>query len=255
MRWGELSVAIATVGLCRWLVERTWEYLGKSVIEIDTDGLMVSEEPDIDAINSFLNQLIMDTFKLKSSMELELEYLGKGFFLKAKNYILEDEGEMTLKGAIFKSSRYSGVYNRAMKEISRAVMDGVEDVWPIVKGLKDFSSYRLDDYIMSASVKQPTNEYANPNALQPRLARQAMDRLDTEIGEGDSIDYVVARGRQYTIASLVSSTGEIDTTYYENEIDKVLDIFGLAEVHQLDLFNSPSNHVTLINALDEEESE
>jgi len=236
-RWGDLAVAIATVGISRWLIMRTEDYLGNSKVATDTDGVTVVGVPDVEAINKYLDKLILDNMGLQSEMSLEFEEYADGWFYRSKNYMYRElDGKVVRKGAVFKSSRHSRVYSIALDTLCEAVLNQAPDYWPIIRNIKDWGQYNISDFIMHTTLNQNPLEYSNPNSVQPRLARQAHALLDTELSSGDGLDYVVTKGRQYTIASVVNSLGDIDTSYYDDEVDKLLDILGIGTCQQLELW-------------------
>jgi len=243
-RWGDLATAIATVGICRWLLMKTEEFLGDSVIAVDTDGIHLSREPDMEGMRAHLDALIMKECALPSDMDIELEEFGEGWFYRCKNYILKEmDGTIDRKGAVFKSSNHSQIYNRCMAAISERFLNQnkvvVDDaiMWKLIKEMKCIKSdYIVTDFIKHTSFNIEPNEYANPNALQPRLARQVEEKLETEIHAGDSADYIVTTGRNYILAAEVTDISQVDTSYYTEEIDKVLKIFGLDTIQQLEMF-------------------
>jgi len=167
-------------------------------------------------------------------MELELEEYGSGYFYRAKNYLLEKpDGTIKRVGAVFKSSRHSRIYERAMSILVPPLLRGDSNMWKYIKDARDMTGCALTDFIMSTSIKQDPDEYTNPDTLQPTLARKAKVLLDMDVGEGDSIDYIVTTGGAYTIASQVDSIDRIDMGYYSKEIDKLISVLGLSGTEQL----------------------
>ncbi len=235
-RWGDLAVAIATVGICRWLIMEVEDYLGTSKVSTDTDGILIDTEPDIDAINEFISNTIHSTMSIPCQMSVEEEEYGAAWIYRSKNYIMEDAGTIVRKGAVFKSSRHSRIYSMALDTLCAAILSQVGDMWPVVRELEDWSRYGITDFIMHTTFNQDPLEYSNPNTLQPRLARQALSVLGMELGKGDGVDYIVTKGRQYTIASTVNNIDMVDIGYYSNEIGKLLSVFGIDGIQQLDLF-------------------
>jgi DNA polymerase I len=237
--WGDISVAIATVSLCRYLIEEVERLLGNRKIETDTDGVIINGTVDIDRINEHISKFICDRFKVKSEMGIEMEPVGEGFFYRMKNYVTRNPaGKITRKGVVFKSSRHSRIYDKALNTMIDAVMKRLDkdQIWEVIKKVKDMSQYDLTDFIMSARLNYDVEEYSDPNAMQATLARQAMEELGIEVGKGGTVDYIVTKGGKFTVASLVSSKSEVDFGYYENDIDKILTVFALSNIRQMELF-------------------
>jgi len=200
----------------------------------NTDGIHINKEVNVDDINNHLSELIYSTFGVEGHMELELEEYGSGYFYRAKNYLLEKpDGTIKRVGAVFKSSRHSRIYERAMSILVPPLLRGDSNMWKYIKDARDMTGCALTDFIMSTSIKQDPDEYTNPDTLQPTLARKAKVLLDMDVGEGDSIDYIVTTGGAYTIASQVDSIDRIDMGYYSKEIDKLISVLGLSGTEQL----------------------
>lgn len=237
--WGDLGVAIGIVGICRYLITEVERYLGNIKVAVDTDGVIIIGTTDIDVLNKHMSEFIMSKFGIESDMGIEFEEVGEAVFYRMKNYITRDKnGKITRKGVVFKSSRHSRIYDRVLNKIIDGYMNRLSDsdMWELIKDVRNMEQYTLTDFIMSASLRQAVEEYGNPGQMQPVLARQAAESLGINIGIGDSIDYVVTKGKNYTLASMVNDRVQIDFDYYRDDIDKILNVFGIKEINQMTLF-------------------
>ena len=211
------------------------EYSGGIVLH-NTDGIYVSEKPDINELNRHITSIIADTFGIESHMALELDEFGAGYFYKTKNYILEKtNGKLTMHGTAFKSSNHPQMYVRALERLCRMIIDGKEDYYEVVKDIKNWSNYGISDLMYRTTINMDPAAYSNPNAVQPRLARQAAHDMDTEIVKGDSIEYVVCKGNRRMVVSTVNLK-DVDFDHYSEKIDKLLDRLSIANPFQPELF-------------------
>jgi DNA polymerase elongation subunit (family B) len=241
-RWGELPVAMATVGLCRWIVEQVESMMIEHLIEVDTDGIYIDFDPDIDTVNKRMSGIIEKTFGVQSRMDIELEEFDDGYFYRTKNYILRHNGKLHVKGNAFKSSKHSRVYEKATQVACEFILDtgatiGNQDLWfkrnDLVRKLTDWDSYELTDFIKHVTLDKDPDMYVNQNVMQVKLAEQAKKYLSQELHSGDGVDYIVTtRGRdnkEYTIAPRVTDRRQVYLDYYEGELETLLTALGFSE--------------------------
>lgn len=237
-RFGDLSVAIATVGFARWMTMNVENWLGRSVVEIDTDGLVLDNwKPGREEkLNNALAVLIERVLGVKSHMELEYENLGTSYFYRAKNYVLKSpEGKITYHGVSFKSSRHSQTYDRALGLVAEAVLDGRKDMWPVIKDALDLTGLGIRDFVMRTKISKSIDSYEGENCLPVQLARQCQEVEGYIPTVGTQIEYVVAKEEpRYRLLSQVKDTSEIDYSYYLEDVHKVLALFNLSVPEPID---------------------
>jgi hypothetical protein len=204
-------------------------WLGDAVCEIDTDGYYLSswEEGRERKLNAALDKLVRRVTGNESFLELEHESCGSGYFYRAKNYILWDGERITYHGVGFKSSRFSGVYENALKKVAKAVVTGATDMWPIIEEARDFTGLEIPDFTMRFKLAKEIKDYTNQNAMQVRMAKRVQEILGYEPTIGDQVEYVVAKGREYKLLRELESVDEIDTDYYMDDVRKVLGLFNI----------------------------
>jgi DNA polymerase elongation subunit (family B) len=228
-RYGDLAVAIATVGMCRWMTMNVENWLGDCVVEIDTDGYYLDrwEEGREHKLNNALSKLIKRVAGVDSYMALEHEHCGSGYFYKAKNYVLWNGKEMTYHGTSFKSSRLSSIYERALHKLAKAIVSDERDIWSVIEDCLDFSKLNVSDFVMRFRLSKELKEYANPNCLQVRLSNRMNELIGYSPMVGDQVEYLVVAGHEYKLLPEVDSVSEIDIDYYRDDVDKVLALFNL----------------------------
>jgi len=242
--YGDLAVAIATVGLCRWITDAVIEMIRDKVVEVDTDGYCLdSWEEGLDKqVNDAIDELIRTTFNLKSYMTLDHDEFGSGYFYKAKNYIVQDlKGRNIIHGTAFKSSNHTRLYDKVLDRIITMLLSG-GNITDHLHELKDFSDKELSDFSKRVRINKPLKSYASENALPARLGQQAIDHMKYHLRPGDQVEYFVVqkpdadqltltelKKREYKLSSLVKSTNELDIDFYEEEIDKLLEKFDVVD--------------------------
>jgi len=205
----------------------------------NTDGVYVDKPVDEKEVEEYVATVVKELIgHTDRRIEIEKDSYGPGWFHLAKNYILLDldTGNPIFHGVAFKSSSHCAIYDRVLDKIARMVLanETKDAIWVAIQPMLDLSKYSLSDFLMRTTIRQDPTAYTNESAMQVRLADQAKV-LGIDITPGTAIEYIVTRGRQYTLASKVRDTKEIDRGYYDREIQKVLSLFGLETINQLDL--------------------
>ena len=231
--FGEMPVALAIVALCRWMTLGIETQLQNKIVEIDTDGFLlhVWEDGLEVTLTNWLNKRIEDTFGITDSyIVLEHDVLKEGFFYKCKSYIVKTPKDVIIKhGAAFKSSRYPKIHDRAVDMLADIILNQKTVDWfDVVAELRDFSGLSVKDFTMRAKMGKEKDDYENKKALALKLAAQAEKATKREAEVGDQMEYVVTKGKQYTLRSLVKSVAEIDRPYYEQVVNNVLEMFDIS---------------------------
>ena len=227
--WGDIGVTILCVGIARELLKDLKKYLDKDnsiCIESDTDGLYLSEKPDMDNIGTFLSNLIKSKFGLEESSEiyLDLDEYKSGYFIKQKNYILMNlNGSITYHGVSLKSSRMPIMFDKSKEVLATALLNGEDNIKKILNQILKIDQYDLNDFILRTTLHKKMNEYSK-GSLQTKLGKQAQ-LLGIDVIPGTQFEYMkVLEG--YRIAQHIKSIKEIDYKYYTKIIEKLIINFG-----------------------------
>lgn len=241
-KFGDMMVAIGIVALCRWMTLTVDNWLKNKIVEIDTDGFILHQWDDryLDRLNKKLAALIKDTFGIEENyIELEHDPMQEAFFYKMKSYVVKlPKGEISKHGAALKSSRHPKVYDHAIDKLIQIILAKEEVDWfEIVNQLKNFQSMPLSYFVLRSKVNKELDEYATDKAIALKLSAQVMEDTNRQTKPGDQIEYIVTKGKQYTLSSRVKSVSEIDNEYYNGVVDKALEIFDVpTNPGQLSLF-------------------
>lgn len=239
--YGDMSTAIAIVGICRWIIKQLVDKYHDKVIEVDTDGIYTDSDIDVKDAEKFIYDLIRPITSMDDLIvSLDREVYGSGYFHLSKNYLYRElkEGRIVFHGVAFKSSRHCLLYDKILTMVADMILEkeSKELIWEAVSKYVGLEKYPLNYFIMTTKVNKPVSDYVNENCLQRRLAEQVKETLKIEPYLGMQIEYVVTKGRAYKISALVDNKSEIDHEYYIQEMYKALKLFGLEKIHQNDLF-------------------
>jgi len=198
-------------------------------VEADTDGLYLTKKPDMDEINSFLANLIATKFNLEESAEisLDLDEYRAGYFIKQKNYILQNlNGDLTYHGAGMKSSRLPSIFDSAKDILCDALLSGETELKPILNRLCDLDKYDLRDFTLRTTLHKKLSQY-KPGALQKKLGDQAKS-MGMIVEPETQVEYVKVVGG-YRIIQATNSIKEIDKEYYIGVIEKLATALGMEQ--------------------------
>lgn len=242
--FGDMATALTITGCCRWTINCAQKFIEDSIIEIDTDGLYIDKEINIDDLNKGIADKIKKTFGVESAMIMELEEFDESYFYKMKNYILKEEGKIVRHGVSFKSSRHPGIYDKAITKLSKEILDSKGVIkQEIIDEVKDLSRYDMNDFIMRVKLNKDPKSYDNPNASQGILMDQMRHVMKKSPEMGDQIEHYITvdpapvpavlkklqlkktKGYNYTISQLVENRSQLDMEYYDAEIEKVIKLF------------------------------
>ena len=231
-RYGDIGTTIPTVGFGRELLNDLKSFLDADhpvCIESDTDGLYLTEKPDMNEINEFLTNLMATKFNLKESTEisLDLDMYGAGYFIKQKNYILQTEkGDLIYHGAGMKSSRLPGIFDKAKDILCDALLSGDTNIKPILNKLCNLDQYEMSDFTIRTTLHKKLGQYKS-GALQRKLGDQAK-AIGIPVAQETQLEYIKVGGG-YKIIQAMNSINEIDKEYYLNVIAKLAMALGMED--------------------------
>ena len=235
-RYGDIGCTIMTVGIGREILGDLKDYLDKDntiCIESDTDGLYLTEKPDINDINEFLSDLIEKKFKLKESEEISLDVdeYNSGYFIKAKNYILQStKGDLIFHGASLKSSRLPGLFDDARDILCKALLEGkVDDIKPTLNRLCKIEQYDLKSLSIRMTLNKSLKNYKK-GSLQSKLGSQ-LKALGIFVEIGTQTEYLKVKDG-YRIIQAMNDISEVDKAYYQKIIGKLATSLGFGNEFQ-----------------------
>ena len=229
-RYGDIVVSMTTTALGRYFISFVLDYCKEKSIEVDTDGVYIEGNIDLDDLNKKLNNYIEETFKVKNYLELELDGpYPSGFFMKKKNYMLMDNNNhIIFHGVAFKGSSKSRLFKRTLKKMSEVMLHG-GNTKDIAKEMFNFKTNDIKDFVMRTKVNKPLSMYKSSNCVQKQVAQQAERDLGIDIMIGDSIEYIKQTGIPRYRIRLKVDVNKIDKEYYRLQVLKILEKLGLTD--------------------------
>lgn len=231
-RFGDMATGVAVVALGRWLIKKSVDAIKEHVIEVDTDGIYVDADVDADRLNTLVGGLVAQHTGQKSYLRFEKEGPWVGYFYKAKNYVLKKGDKYDFHGVSMKSSRTCGIYDKAVRRIADAVLDGKsqEHLKEEVMKIRDLKSYELKDFLMHLRLGQ--SKY-DAGTMQDTLMKQAREIIKRDLNAGETIDYFKTNyGDGYHVTELVPNVDVMDQDYYLEVVERAQEVFGLGDIHK-----------------------
>lgn len=224
--FGFVPIAIATTGIGRecaqLLIDVAEELYPDSPIEIDTDGLyFTTNNFDKDVLLKLFNKKLNEKFKKDLQLSVDIDEYEKGFFYKAKNYILQRDGTVIYHGAAMKASSKNLLSKNMIKELGEAKLNEKP-----TKDIIDHYSkmdFPIQHFAMSVTMGMHMHQYKNLNAIAPRLAKQAEKQLGLKPEMGRQYHYVKT-DNEYTLLEL-ANIKYIDRGYYKTQIERIVKMF------------------------------
>lgn len=267
MAWGDLMVAVATTGICRWITLQLLNYIDSKyngtgegepipdndefknytgcIIEVDTDGLILSRDIDIDDANDYLNKIVKEQMNIDNQLFLELERFraevdgkmvgGRGIIYKQKNYIIHSPAaynNVVIHGAAFKSSSKASIYDKIRDQlIQRLIVDGaskrtVQD--EIFETCQHLDKYDSQDFVMSVTVKGNPNAYNSQTCMSVNLIKEYFNEMGAYPGPRTQLYYIKSE-TGYKLILDETNIGEvkIDYGYYRDQIYTLAEMLGI----------------------------
>ena len=226
--FGFAPAAVATTGIGRecaqLLIDVLNEIYPNSVIEVDTDGIYFdTKNIDEDKIQALFKQRIEEKFKKPLELSIDIDSYDKGFFHKAKNYVLQKGEKIIYHGVAMKSSSKSNIKRSLIKELAIAKLneEPIDDI--IKRYTENLLDFPLRDFAMQVSMGMHPNQYKNKKSIGYRMAQQAKEHFGVEPKIGNEYHYVKEKN-DYVIYQLAKKEN-IDVDYYINDIYKVIAMF------------------------------
>jgi len=224
--FGFVPIAIATTGIgrecCQLLVDILNGLYPKSVIETDTDGVYFSScDIEKDKILGMFRSKLQEKFKKDLDLSIDIDDYDKGYFYKAKNYILQREDSVIYHGAAMKARSKDLLSRNLIQELAQAKLNNQ----PTKDIIKKYASldFPLQHFAMSVTLGKHMHQYKNLNAIAPRLANFAEKYLGIKPEIGQQYHYIKT-GSGYQLLEL-SKKENIDRNYYLEEIQRVVKMF------------------------------
>ena len=251
--YGSYPIAITTTAMCRWLIQHVQDWLGDAVIAVDTDGLFVDGEVDVEDINSRIADLMMETIGEPGCVRMDLEGpWDAGCFYKKKQYILLKDGKVSLHGSGFKSSSMCAGVRRFINKVAELQLTYAprSAYREMMKNEGDPLTWEFEDFIMTFRYGRDAFDYGSWASIGPTLGEQVKYLEGSLPVKGDTVEYlhtnVIWHARRDDVGPLYSQSKQVMTIrplYHENSginyskyIDIVMDVLERFDIDRDKIF-------------------
>jgi len=249
--YGDMIVGLMITALCRWSIIKVMHKVSDCLVEVDTDAIITSKRIPDNEINVWLAKEIEKTFNIKENyMVLESEDTGAAYFCAKKNYVVWDNGPI-IHGSALKSSRLCPLIDRA-RNLAIDHWFNSKPIEEVIHEAYDFSNCEIKDFVYGVRLAKEISEYSNQEGQIPYLALQIEKKIGMACTKRTRIEYVISNkmipdkelqkvrraksGENYLIVEYIDGIQDINMSYYREQIDKMLLLFGISNVIQEDLF-------------------
>lgn len=234
--FGSLASYMIITSTGRFLITAIMEQLN-SVIAVDTDGAVLNSNENIDDINIWLENFILDFYGIDTNyIELEEEKFEAGYFRDAaKQYLLLEDGKLITHGASFKASNLTPIFRTIINDIGLRMLKDDPNLESHIDQYYDSNQFTLANIKKNIKVK-PVANYATGNAIGKQLGIQYEVRFGTSITHETQLSYVKIkskRGSTYQLVTIFDTMDDIerlDTEYYIEIVNSAIDRLGLTHM-------------------------
>lgn len=229
--FGFVPAAIATTGIGRECAKLLIDILETlypgSVIEWDTDGVYFDAENfNEERVLTYFNEAIEKKFKKKLNLSVDIDEYERGFFHKAKNYILLKKGNVILHGTAMKASSKDPISKKLIMELAEAKLHD-KPTTPIVNKYKNVTvdDFELREFAMQVTLGKHPRQYTDRGRshVSYKMAERAMLKFNLPMKMGNEYHYIKTL-YGYELYQLTKKE-DIDIKYYRKKVKKILDMF------------------------------
>jgi DNA polymerase elongation subunit (family B) len=247
--YGDIICGLTITSMCRWITTQTMRKIGDCVVNVDTDGMIVTKEIKLEELNPWLDKIIKEKFNITDNyMQLGLEEFGRGFFIAMKTYILQEGNKYIRHGSSILSSRSCKIVDKAIDLAIQHVFNN-KPIEEVILEAYDFSKCTIDDFTERVKLSMEQSEYNDQNCWQNFLAVQAQDKTGQVITADTQLTYLITKDQlkdkkyrkyykgqwNYTFYKNVNDIKELNFIYYKELVSKALKKFGIEGIKQLSL--------------------
>jgi len=252
--YGDTITGAMITAMCRWTTGKTIIKYESQLVELDTDGLAIDKRVSESGTNKWLDELMIESFGIDDNyMQMELDIVGPAYFCAMKNYVVEVEGHTHIHGSSLKSSRNCFIQDRA-RDLAIEHWFNSKPLDEVLREAYDFTGLTLKDFEYRVRLSKDIDEYDDKTGQVAFLAAQYEHLTETKPVVDTTIPYIISTktlhdkkfkkfyqkktGRNYKFIKLADDTDEIDLSYYNEQIAKMLNKFNIVRDGQATLFSS-----------------
>lgn len=223
-RYASLAVGLTITGVGRYLATSLAAFLGKSVVEVDTDGLYLDVEPDKEAINRELQRIAHGMGVTDPDvLSMDVDRYDAGYFVGRKTYLLLRGNRVDRHGQAFKASSRPKMHDKVIEDLGLVVLrDGLDAARARAPQWENLRAFEPKDFVMRLQIGK--SEYIGNTLGAQLVALAARDGI--KILVGDQVEYVRTR-RGLELAHVADWRGRIDEDYYLGLIQDAIKSLGI----------------------------
>lgn len=205
------------------------EAVGALVIEVDTDGIYFVAPPGVD--DETAAQALIERIGAAMPQGVRLEIDGRYpamFSYKMKNYVLlEDGGEMTIRGSGLRSRGLERFQRRFMEEMFRLMLEGRAGEIPAL--YEDFRqrlarhAFGIRDLMKTETLQDSPDVYRDKIGGKRRNVSAAYElalKAERPYLSGDQVSYyVTGRGPRVKVAAAARLAAEYDPAHPDENVE------------------------------------
>jgi len=252
--YGDTITGVMITAMCRWTTGKTIVKYEKELVELDTDGLAIDKRVSESGTNTWLDELMVESYDIHDNyMQMELDVVGPAYFCAMKNYVVEVEGHTHIHGSSLKSSRNCFIQDRA-RDLAIEHWFNSKPLDEVLREAYDFTGLTLKDFEYRVRLSKDIDEYDDKTGQTAFLAAQYEHLTKAKPVVDTTLPYIISTktlsdtkfrkfydkksGRNYKFIKLATDTDELDLSYYNEQIAKMLKKFNIVKDKQETLFGS-----------------
>jgi DNA polymerase elongation subunit (family B) len=231
--FGELGVAVATTISGRMILQEGIDFTGpEKILLVDTDALksLRADAKSAKELNDHFAEWVPRVLKGEPIITWDQDPYEAIYIRQMKTYLTLEKGKFKKHGIAFKGTNHPGLFNKIIDTIGYMLLTKeYKEVREAARKCYKLEQYDAKDFVMTTKINMKLEDYSNPNALQPTIARMA-EKKGIPVYVGQSIQYVKSTDGY----DLVDQDGNknLDRRYYTEIITDALSRMGLERVRE-----------------------
>lgn len=215
------------------------------IISIDTDGIYIDSEIDVNKLNKYLDDKTKEIFNLPNFLHVDKDVYNACFFrqTKGKHYILKDHDRLIFHGQSFKGSNAPRFFDDALEKIANDMFEGKQSE------RIDIKTFPIDSLIQSIRIKDESSYKTDSSLSMQLIAAAKREMPDIKLTDNDQLSYIKCK-RGYELVMPGKKYEDIDWEYYQGIIDKIYDRLKINDSSQIRLdvlMSQASSQISMVS--------
>lgn len=209
----------------RAMLDELQQYIGpEHVVEVDTDGVYYAGRSCQKADVVLAMRLASLKYGMDSStFDLDVDRFEAAYFYEAKQYLLLEDGEMSMHGAAFKGTAHAALFRKTVDSVGLAVLRGDPSAEQIARRALDLTQYPSEDFVKRVKYS------GKPKAHVGRQVAESYVKLHGRMPDRGERMLYVKTTEGYEVVT-PESLARIDSAYYLKTVKTALDRLGFGAI-------------------------